>query len=78
MTILGDPNEAAIPVGYLTFEMPTIPAPIIRVAPPTRVPAMELKPKEEKVEEVPPVAAEAVDWTKYIPWVLLGIALLAK
>jgi len=66
MTILGDPNEAAIPVGYLTFEMPTI-----RVTPPA-VPA------KEKVEEVPPVAVEAVDWSKYIPWVLLGIALLAK
>jgi len=71
MTILGDPNEAAIPVGYLTFELPTIPAPVIRVAPP-------VVPAKEKVEEVPPVAAEAVDWSKYIPWILLGIALLAK
>jgi len=71
MTILGDPNEAAIPVGYLTFELPTIPAPIVRVTPPT-------VPVKEKVEEVPPVAVEAVDWSKYIPWILLGIALLAK
>ena len=75
MTILGSPEEQAIPVGYITFELPTIPAPIVRVTPPA-APAMELK--EEKVEEVPPVAAEAVDWTKYIPWILLGIALLAK
>ena len=71
MTILGSPEEQAIPVGYITFELPAIPAPIVRVTPPA-VPA------EEKVEEVPPVAAEAVDWTKYIPWILLGIALLAK
>ena len=77
MTILGSPEEQAIPVGYITFEMPAIPAPIVRVTPPA-VPAMELKPKEEKAEEVPPVAAEAVDWSKYIPWILLGIALLAK
>ena len=54
MTILGSPEEQAIPVGYITFELP------------------------KKAEEVPPVAAEAVDWTKYIPWILLGIALLAK
>ena len=71
MTILGSPEEQAIPVGYITFELPKVPAPIVRVTPPA-VPA------EEKVEEVPPVAAEAVDWTKYIPWILLGIALLAK
>ena len=71
MTILGSPEEQAIPVGYITFELPKVPAPIVRVTPPA-VPA------KEKVEEVPPVAAEAVDWTKYIPWILLGIALLAK
>jgi len=71
MTILGSPEEQAIPVGYITFEMPKVPAPIVRVTPPA-VPA------KEKVEEVPPVAAEAMDWSKYIPWILLGIALLAK
>ena len=71
MTILGSPEEQAIPVGYITFELPKVPAPIVRVTPPA-VPA------KEKVEEVPPVAVEAVDWTKYIPWILLGIALLAK
>ena len=70
MTILGSPEEQAIPVGYITFELPKVPAPIVRVAPPA-VPA------KEKVEEMPPVAAEAVDWTKYIPWILLGIALLS-
>jgi len=77
MTILGSPEEQAIPVGYITFELPKVPTPIVRVTPPA-VPAMELKPKEEKAEEVPPVAVQAVDWTKYIPWILLGIALLAK
>jgi len=66
MTILGSPEEVAIPVGYVTFEMPTIPTPIFRP------PAVRVE------EKLPPVAVEAVDWRKYIPWALLGIALLAK
>lgn len=79
MTILGSPEEEAIPVGYAYFELPSAykPVPFPLVVPPVVMWKEIVVPKEE-VSPVALVAAEAkVDWGKYIPLAILGVILLS-
>ena len=51
------------------------------IPPETEIPTPTTTPPGEEVpvpplEEVPPVSMEKVDWTKYLPWIILGIGLI--
>ena len=93
MIILGSPEEKAIPVGYVTWEMlkaiPPVPTPFRPVAvtlpytpfPPAiiRPPVVKkpIPPGKIEIEKLAPVTAEVIGLGKYIPWVILGAILIS-